>query len=348
MTQKQLIRNLNMITDDFQCCVCNCKESVTWYRCSNSHCDKVYCSKELCDTMASMQHQNMGENGHRYNKVIYNLSLTLPDQDINTNANEMIDNKEKIITMGKSESYRGVKDFLSLSVYTAMNVLTEDGITKGSSAFAKFLIKSSKKLSGGSALYIQGAVGAIDIGITCYRYFYSGDIKSGSECLKEITQKVSKHILTFSIVYGSTKVCMGLGWTFGGPIGALIGGCIGFLASKGIDYVYEKYLPKNDEKNQYTKKIINDALIVFQYDPNDIYNHEIFNVATLRSRYRNLARDCHPNSINGRKDPRANQKFLILSQRLGVLEGLATRLNNKKATLKEHNQFCKQMRAILE
>eukprot|EP01083_Nonionella_stella_P038954 105939_1 len=125
----------------------------------------------------------------------------------------------------------------------------------------------------------------------------------------------------------TATISAGFGKIFGGSVGIVSGMICGYVLGKTAEWVYEKYLPPNEQ--QARKQLVQEALIYFHFQQNDIKNKNKFNKTVVGKRFKQIALDVHPDRNGGNRT-----EWNRLSIYYGVLKALLEQSDDSKDIVK--------------
>eukprot|EP01084_Bolivina_argentea_P255251 429265_1 len=125
----------------------------------------------------------------------------------------------------------------------------------------------------------------------------------------------------------TATISAGFGKAIGGSVGIVSGMICGYVLGKTAEWIYEKYLPPNEQHAK--KKLVQEALIYFHFQEKDIKNKNVFNKRSLRKRFRQIALEAHPDRNIGDRT-----EWDRLSIYYGVLKALLQQNDESKDIVK--------------
>eukprot|EP01083_Nonionella_stella_P035959 98094_1 len=189
-----------------------------------------------------------------------------------------------------------------------------------------------------------GAVGmaiatTIEMGIHAYRW-NSGQI-SGKEWFKLLGRSLVRNsaamvgtavggqcgaVLGCKIgVSVGSAINPGLGTAVGAGVGILCGIFFGYLMGKGAEVVYDEVFGELKSEEKKKEKILQEALLYFNFQPKDITNSRIFNEKRLQKIFKQRALYAHPDRRDG-----DHSEWYRLSMYYGFLKALLEQNNSDK------------------
>ena len=146
---------------------------------------------------------------------------------------------------------------------------------------------------------------------------------------------------TFGAQIGSsigTTITPGVGTVIGGSIGILSGIFVGYLMGKGAEAVYDSVFDDIDSEQKQKEKLLQEALLYFNFQLKDITNERLFNDQRLSKIFKQKALWAHPDRRDG-----DHSEWHRLSTYYGFLRAL---LEQKKSDKEMLEKNIKKMQAL--
>eukprot|EP01084_Bolivina_argentea_P087873 158659_1 len=178
---------------------------------------------------------------------------------------------------------------------------------------------------------------AIEISVHGYRCF-KGDISvrewirlSGKTVLKNLAVLGGSSVGGYAGAWvgcklgawAGTTISPGVGTGIGASIGIVTGILMGYLSGKTTEYIYNYFLPSNEDLAK--QKLIEEALVYFHFQEKDVDNINVFNEKALKKKFRQFALDAHPDRRGG-----DHEEWHRLSTNYGILKALVEQNGQNK------------------
>jgi len=128
-----------------------------------------------------------------------------------------------------------------------------------------------------------------------------------------------------------TTITPGVGTAIGGTIGIFSGIFFGYLMGKGAEAVYDSVFGDVHSEQQQKEKLLQEALLYFNFQPKDITNEKLFNERALSKIFKQKALRAHPDRRDG-----DSSEWHRLSTYYGFLKALLEQKTSDKKMMEKN------------